>query len=243
MQSISSDHYATFGLDRSCTAEQIRAAYRLLAKQHHPDVNGGSTEASSRTQRLNAAYEVLSDPELRRAYDESRNSAQPRATGARPAKKQQSVAQDVHLRIEEFLRGTTLDVRINDPGNSDGPETYQLIVPPGTAPGKRFWVPRTGQFGSGFVVVRVRARPDFRFKVRGSDLRCDLRISTQRAAQGGGETIQGVTGRLRVDIPRGASRGEIIRIVGEGLPKPRGSRGDLLVRIQYRPEVRIARRS
>ena len=48
--------------------------------------------------------------------------------------------------------------------------------------------------------------------------------------------------RLRVQIPRNVARGEIIRLPGEGLPKPRGGRGDLLVRILYRPEVRITRK-
>ena len=55
--------------------------------------------------------------------------------------------------------------------------------------------------------------------------------------------IRGLTGtRLRVPIPRGVARGEIIRISGEGLPKPRGGRGDLLVRITYRVEVRVTPR-
>jgi DnaJ-class molecular chaperone len=54
--------------------------------------------------------------------------------------------------------------------------------------------------------------------------------------------IQGITGSmLRVQIPRGVGRGTVIRISGEGLPKPRGGRGDLLVRITYRPEVRSSR--
>jgi DnaJ-class molecular chaperone len=54
--------------------------------------------------------------------------------------------------------------------------------------------------------------------------------------------IRGLTGAmLRVPIPRGVARGEIIRIANEGLPKPRGGRGDLLVQISYRVEVRIAR--
>jgi DnaJ-class molecular chaperone len=44
-----------------------------------------------------------------------------------------------------------------------------------------------------------------------------------------------------VTIPRGVGRGEILRIPGEGLPKPRGGRGDMLVRITYRPEVKITR--
>ena len=96
--------------------------------------------------------------------------------------------------------------------------------------------------GRSFVVVRVKARPDFRFKTRGSDLRCDLKISFQRAQQGGVESVRGLTGNfLRVTIPKKVSRGEIIRISGEGLPKPRGGRGDLLVRVLYTPDVQIRR--
>ena len=56
--------------------------------------------------------------------------------------------------------------------------------------------------------------------------------------------MRGATGNfLRVPVPKKVSRGEIIRLAGEGLPKPRGGRGDLLVRVIYRPEVRITRRS
>jgi DnaJ-class molecular chaperone len=92
------------------------------------------------------------------------------------------------------------------------------------------------------VVVRVKARPDFRLKVRGSDLRCDLKIHFQRARQGGTESVRGATGNtLRVQIPPKVARGEIIRLVGEGLPKPRGGRGELQVRILYTPEVQIRR--
>jgi len=56
------------------------------------------------------------------------------------------------------------------------------------------------------------------------------------------EMIPGLAGaRLRVTIPRGVARGEIIRLTGEGLPKPRGGRGDLLVRIAYHVAVRVTR--
>ena len=90
--------------------------------------------------------------------------------------------------------------------------------------------------------MRVKVRPDFRFKVRGSDLRCDLRISSQRATQGGAEMVAGASGtRVRVQIPRGVERNEIIRVSGEGLPKPRGGRGDLLVRVMYQPQVQFKR--
>jgi len=73
-------------------------------------------------------------------------------------------------------------------------------------------------------------------------VRCDLKIKPELAARGGTEMIRGLTGaKLRVPILRGVSSGEIVRIAGEGLPKPRGGRGDLLVRITYRVKVRISR--
>ena len=54
--------------------------------------------------------------------------------------------------------------------------------------------------------------------------------------------MPGPTGApLRVSIPAGVGRAAVLRVSGEGLPKPRGGRGDLLVRITYRPEVRITR--
>jgi DnaJ-class molecular chaperone len=235
------DHYAALGLHRRCTEAQIRTAYRVLAKQLHPDVNGGSADAVERTQALNAACETLSDPERRREYDHELTTADKVASPARSGRIERNVSQEVHLRFEEFLRGTTLEIRLNDPANPHGAETYEFVVPPETAPGARFRIPREEPFRGGFVLVKVKARPNFRFKPRGSDLRCDLRISTQLAQQGGSEMVRGLTGSVRVTIPRGVGRGEIIRIPGEGLPKPRGGRGDLLVRITYRPEMRIKR--
>ena len=236
------NHYAVLGLDRRCSAEQVREAYRILAKRHHPDLNAGSADAVARTQELNAAYETLSDPALRQAYDDSLAAPKPKPTTRAP-KASQNIAEDVQLRIEELFRGATLEVRVNDPGNPDGPETYPLEIPPETAPGTRFRIRREGRFSGGHVLVRVRARPDFRFKVRGSDLRCDLKIQAKRAAQGGSELVPGPTGnRLRVTIPAGIARGEEIRLEGEGLPKARGGRGDLLVRVMYRPDVTISRK-
>jgi len=236
------DHYATLGLHRKCTEAQIRTAYRILAKEHHPDVNGGSEESVVRTQVLNAAYKVLVDGEARAAYDKELAAATRAARPVRAGRVEKNVSQDTTLRLEDFIRGTRLTVRVNDPGNPDGPEEYALEVPEGTAPGTRFRVPREGAFRGGFVVVRVQAGADFRFKARGSDLRCDLKIAAERAARGGTESLRGIGGgTVRVEIPKGVARGEVLRIEGEGLPKARGGRGDLLVRIQYRPEVRITR--
>jgi DnaJ-class molecular chaperone len=238
------DHYAILGVGRRCTAEEIRVAYRLAAKQHHPDLNGHSHEATERARQINAAHEILGDPQKRRAYD--RDLAErdgPKSSPGRSGKIERNISQDVNLRVEDFLRGVKLDVKVNDPANPGGPETYTLEVPEDTAPGTRFRLLREAPFDGGFVVVRVKVRAGYQFKVRGSDLRCDLRISAQRAIQGGTEMVPGALGRLvRVPIPAAVGRGAIVKIPNEGLPKPRGGRGDLLVRITYRPEVKITRR-
>lgn len=236
------NHYATLGLERGCTLAQIRAAYRLLAKHHHPDLNPGSPAAVASTQKLNAAYENLTDSTRRLDYDRELDAAKKSVPPLRAGKLQRVISQDVNLRIEDFLHGTEREVRVNDPANPQGPEVYRLVVPPGTAPGARFRLPRTAPGDRGFLQLRVRALPNFRFKVRGSDLRCDLRIKPEQVAHGGTEMIPGVSGAmLRVQIPRSVARGQIVRLPGEGLPKPRGGRGDLHVRITYRIEVRIVR--
>jgi DnaJ-class molecular chaperone len=240
---MSPDLYALFGLSRHCTPDQIRSAYRILAKRYHPDLNSGSQESIERTQELNAAYEILCDPERRRLYDASLEAPKSPANPTRQSTRRTSppISKEVLLSLAELFHGTTLTVQVNDPGNG-GEESYPLEVPPSTAPGTRFRIRRNGATSGGQVVVRVKARPDSRFKIRGFDLRCDLRIQARRAAQGGWESVRGVTGNsLRISIPIGVARGDVVRVEGEGLPKPRGGRGDLLVRIQYTPEVRITR--
>ncbi len=240
MQPTPENHYAVLGLDRDCSALQIRDAYRLLAKRHHPDLNANSEEARMRTEELNAAYEILSDPVRRRAYDRALDQASQAAAPGRGAKIEQNITQEVRLRIDDFLRGTAIEVQVNDPANPAGRETYRVEIPALTAPGTRLRVPRRGT--PGFVQIRLKALPGFRFKARGADLRTDLRISAQRAEQGGTEMVERPTGgMIRLTIPKRVKRGEVIRLPGEGMPKARGGRGDLLVRITYRPEVRVSR--
>jgi curved DNA-binding protein len=235
------NHYHTLGLDRRCTTAQIRAADRRLVKEHHPDVNHTAPEATRRVQALNTAHATLSDPVRRAEYDRELDGENPAGATVRGGK-HRDIAQDVMLRVEDFFRGTSLTIRVNDPANPQGAESYELEVLPDTAPGTKFRLPRAEEFSGSCVVVRLRVLPGGRFRARGSDLRTDLRISATRAASGGSETIPGANGRMvRVTIPAGVTRGAVLRVPGEGLPKPRGGRGDLLVRVTYRVEVKISR--
>ncbi|MGC1480476.1 MAG: DnaJ C-terminal domain-containing protein [Chthoniobacterales bacterium] len=235
------DHYGVLGVERGCPLREIRGAFRILIKRWHPDVCDDPDLAAERSRELTEAYETLSDPVRRAAHDAELAGDEPtmRAPSGRTSR---DVKQDVFVSAEELIRGTWLDVRIDDPANPGEIEHYQLEIFEGIHPGERFRIPRNEPFAGGSVIVRVKVRPDARFRASGSDLKTTLRISGQRASSGGTERIPGPTGgMLSVSIPSGVARGTVLKLPGEGLPKSRGGRGDLLVKIDYRVNVRVTR--
>src|SRR6266850_1649524 len=64
------DYYEVLGLSKTATEDEIKKAFRKLARKHHPDVNPGDKSAEEKFKELNEAYEVLSDPEKRKRYDQ-----------------------------------------------------------------------------------------------------------------------------------------------------------------------------
>src|SRR5438477_989651 len=67
---MAKDFYQVLGVKRDASEKEIRAAYRKLARQHHPDVNPGDKAAEAKFKEINEANEVLSDPEKRQKYDQ-----------------------------------------------------------------------------------------------------------------------------------------------------------------------------
>src|SRR3954452_12989620 len=64
------DYYSSLGVAKTASQKEIKAAYRKLARKHHPDVNQGDKSAEGRFKEINEAYEVLGDPDKRKKYDE-----------------------------------------------------------------------------------------------------------------------------------------------------------------------------
>ncbi|MFA7297567.1 MAG: DnaJ domain-containing protein, partial [Dehalococcoidia bacterium] len=66
---MANDLYSVLGVKRDASDKEIRQAFRRLARQYHPDVNPGNAAAEARFKEINAAYEVLNDPDNRKKYD------------------------------------------------------------------------------------------------------------------------------------------------------------------------------
>ena len=64
------DYYEVLGVAQTASADEVKSAYRRLARKHHPDVNQGDKAAESRIKEINEAYEVLGDADKRKKYDE-----------------------------------------------------------------------------------------------------------------------------------------------------------------------------
>lgn len=94
------DYYKTMGVAKDATAEQIKTAYRKLARKYHPDLNPNDKEANKKFQELNEANEVLSDPEKRKKYDQHgpdwQDSSQVKEPKKPKAKKSSKVREETY---------------------------------------------------------------------------------------------------------------------------------------------------
>lgn len=98
----STNYYQVLGVQKSAPAEEIKRAFRKLAKRYHPDVNQGSQEAARKFREVQQAYEVLSDPEARRSYDNGVRSGGAQRGKEAEARGRSGMRQDGNMRGEPF---------------------------------------------------------------------------------------------------------------------------------------------
>ncbi|MEA2418538.1 MAG: curved DNA-binding protein [Thermoleophilaceae bacterium] len=212
------DYYETLGVSRDASEEDIRRAYRKLARQYHPDVNK-EPGAEDKFKELSEAYEVLKDPEKRERYDRlgSNWKAGEDVSGASGFEGFEG--------FEGFGgRGGFSDVRV-DLGGEQFSDFFDGLF------GARGFGSRSGGRSRGFDG----------FSTRGSDQEATLELSLEEAARGGRRHVSFADGReYDVEVPAGVRDGQLIRLAGEGgAGSSGGPSGDLLLRVRIRPHPRF----
>ena len=214
------DYYKTLGVSKNVSAEEIKKAYRKLARQHHPDVNA-KPGAEKRFKEINEANEVLSDPEKRGRYDQvgpdfARYAGN--GTGGQPG---------------GFQWAYTGRPRAGGFGNEEGAFSDFFRTLFGDAGGP------SGTFNTEDLLGRTRGRRQATRPAPAADAESEVEISLADAYRGTEQQLetleQGRKRRLAVKIPAGVRDGQRIRLAGQGAEGPSGARGDLYLKVKVRP--------
>lgn len=217
------DYYQTLGVSKAATPEEIKRAYRKLARKYHPDLNPGDREAEARFKEINEAHEILSDPEKRQKYDQFGQYWQQAAAGAPPAG-------DAGFEGIDFGQYGSFDDFINEllgrfgrSGTGRRVYTYRTTTGP---QGFREYV----DFGSG-------DDPFSRFTdISTQDTEAAIALTLSEAFHGAQKRLQIGEEAVTVRIPPGAKSGSRLRLKGKGQISPFSQqRGDLYLTIELLP--------
>ena len=220
------DYYDVLGVARDASDEEIKKAFRKLARKYHPDVAKDKTTAEAKFKEINEANEVLSDPEKRRKYDQlGANWNHPERQPAPP----QGGFGGGHEEASEF--------HFDGTGFSDFFEQFF---------GSR------GRPSGGFGRTRADGMGGETFAQRGQDIEGDILVTLDEILHGSTRTIhlqrtdprtgQSVTQTLRVKIPPGVREAQLIRLAGKGQEGiGGGDSGNLYLRVKFaqHPDFRV----
>ena len=212
------DYYRTLGVAKNASTEDIRRAYRSLARKYHPDVNPNDKAAEEHFKDINEAHEVLRDPEKRRKYDQLGSDWQRyQQAGGSPDGFDWSQWFSPRSGGGGYTRTEYVD--LNDLFGQGGFSDFFQSIFGGSAPGG----------------ARARAGGQAGFGFGGGDVEQPVEITLEEAYHGTTRILQSGSRRLEVRVPAGVQTGSRVRVSGEGQPGPNGGQpGDLYLLITVR---------
>lgn len=211
------DYYKVLGIDKSASAEEIKKAYRKLARKFHPDLNPNNEEAKKTFQQINEANEVLSDPDMRRKYD------------------QYGSTYGEHWKQgEEYEKAGRAQSRRQSAEHEWG--DYTFTGGQGEGDFSDFFESLFGRRSGQSSGRRSGAR------FRGEDYQAQMHMRLEDAAHTHPEIININGKKVRITIPAGVEDGQVIKLKGHGGPGINGGpNGDLYITFMIQPDPRFKR--
>lgn len=222
------DYYDVLGIKKNATKQEMKSAYRKLAKKYHPDMNKDNPAAEQLFKEVTEAYNVLSDDEKRKLYDQFGHAAFDGSMGENPNK--YTGGQDSYFWKNANGTGRT---EFHYQGNMD--DIFDDMF------GGFFHKDGSGEFKNGGFHHHGFGDS---FQDENNDATSDITVSFKEAALGCEKMIRfdgARTERLSVKIPAGINEGQSIRLKGKGRTGHNGQAGDLFLKVHIAKDDRYTR--